>query len=110
MLEITNKEHFQKVWDAACDLGLRPELDMVLARLHTYSCGWAEAHAVKVQLGYDMAPMSFSLTFNKLDRATSEYTYWFYGGLIFHPGTTGVDESLSVELDASDKPHWSIHT
>jgi hypothetical protein len=32
------------------------------------------------------------------------------GGVIFHPGATGPDNSLSVELVSSDEPHWSIHT
>lgn len=37
---------------------------------------------------------------------TSTMQAWFNGGLILH----GFEETLSIEINPSNGPHWSIHT
>lgn len=69
-------------------------------------------------LGWDFADYSLSFTVQystkPFDEAASAERVWksqtMCGGLIFHPGRTGRDDSLSVEFPSSDAPHWSVHT
>lgn len=52
----------------------------------------------------DFAPYSLSFGIYRDDQCMLS------GGMIFHPGAAGPDNSLSVELNPLDAPHWSIHT
>ena len=108
MLKIVNQEHYNKVTAEATRLGLMPDLQEQLDYLAIYACHRLPDDVV-VELGYDFAPLSFSLLWLRKNKS-GEYVPWFNGGLIFHPGAAGVDQSFSVELVGSDKPHWSIHT
>lgn len=62
----------------------------------------------------DFADKSFAFNMCMIKRSSQganfEAEFWFNGGLIFHPGETGPDESFSVELNSGSKPHWSTHT
>lgn len=107
MINITNQEHFDRVVAEAARRGLMPELQKQLDYLGSYGCHIIPNNT-RCDLGYDFAPMSFSFLMYVLDG--KEYKPWFNGGLIFHPGVTGPDQSLSCELVGSDTPHWSVHT
>lgn len=109
---ITNQEHYDKVVtevkahpDAAC---LLPKLEEQLDYLRNFSCSKPGANdgRFNVELGWDFAKWSFSVLW--VSKASGKPA--FHGGLIFHPGSTGPDSSLSMELCPSDEPHWSVHT
>ena len=108
MLNIVNNEHYDAVVAQAAQLGLMPELQAQLDYLAGYACHDAPDHT-RCDLHYDFAPLSFAFTMHVLDDA-GKYKRWFIGGLIFHPGATGTDRSLSVELCPQRQPHWSVHT
>lgn len=58
----------------------------------------------EVTLGRDWAPLSFAVTWARLDTRTGEYVYAFNGGLIWHGGA---NDPLCVNLSAS---LWGVHT
>jgi hypothetical protein len=84
----------------------------------------------KCELFKDFAPYSFAFSLYRAKLLDEDYPDTGYlkldmhedghpmfedqpfmnGGLIFHPGASGPDQSLSVELDPDTKPHWSVHT
>ncbi len=58
----------------------------------------------RVHLGRDWAPLSFTLVWERLNRATGEYVYGWNGGLIYHGGN---NDPLCVTLSPKI---WGIHT
>ncbi len=58
----------------------------------------------RVQLGWDFAPLSFSLCWQRLDSSSDEYVYAFNGGLIWHGGS---NDPLCISLTPQ---LWGIHT
>ena len=57
-----------------------------------------------VVLGRDWAPLSFSITWRRLNPSTGEYVHAFNGGLVYHGGS---NEPLSISLTPCI---WGIHT
>jgi len=57
-----------------------------------------------VTLGRDWAPMSFAVSWARLDRQTGEYLHSFAGGLIWHGGG---NDPLCVSLTPT---LWGVHT
>lgn len=108
-LLIVNEDHFNKVKAKAEEMGLMPDLQEKLDYLASYA-DHGDYGKVRCKLGWDFAPLSFAFVMERQENGTDTWKYWFNGGLIFHPGRLGPDESLSVELCQSNKPHWSVHT
>jgi hypothetical protein len=59
----------------------------------------------RVTMGADMYPLSFTITWFCLDRATDAYAFSMRGGLVWHGGP---GDPLSVCLDP--EVLWVIHT
>ena len=104
--------------------GAKDSLESSLLCLHLFACRWDFPELTVCSLYTDWAEHSFAFSIKRctidpegmplLDSEGKVRSYeeraFFSGGLIFHPGATGPDRSLSVELVGSDKPHWSIHS
>lgn len=108
MLVVKNQEHFDKVYTKAVELGLDVELQHQLDWLAAYACH-ETPEDTRCDLYYDFAPLSFSFVMQRKGDG-GDYKRWFNGGLIYHPGSTGRDVSLSVELSSRKEAHWSVHT
>jgi len=94
-----------------------------LRYLHNYR----DKELVRVRLGYDYAPLSFSILW-EMRRLVAEHTFyvkdgsstkdivysewkpWINGGLIFHNGAGMGDGTFTAEIGAPSGPHWSVHT
>lgn len=121
MIEFANEiteEQMREAESHACKLKCRASLDKQLAYLDQYgSLSWTQRDVSKCVIGPDYAPHSFTfcIFMRKRDEEGNPVGDFseqplLHGGLIFHPGNTGPDESLSVELSPQSAPHWSIHT
>lgn len=110
MLEIQNKEHFEKVKQFAESTGRMKQLQDKLDYLDTYA-EHGDRGATRCVLGYDWAPYSFSFTMMRRNE-NGDYFPWYNGGLIFHSshdgGGSGSAPTYSVCLNPTDG--WSIHT
>lgn len=116
MLVVKSQEHFDKVRAQAETLGIMDKLQQQLDYLGQYA-NHTDPDNTRCELYNDFAPLSFSFVmFRKSDSCETEvlhkdgYERWFSGGLIYHPGSTGPDNSFSVELIRRNEPHWSVHT
>jgi hypothetical protein len=106
------EKHLQDVRDQADKLGLREDLEAVLARLST----WGHREKSRCVLFKDFAPLSFAFNIEAL-LEDGTYKFDFNGGLIFHGPHDGFGDggapSFSVDLGSvfgEQKPGWSIHT
>jgi hypothetical protein len=57
-------------------------------------------NAYSLEIGQDWVEHSFWFAFRKSNELA------FNGGMILH----GFQETLSIELESANHPHWSIHT
>ncbi len=103
------RQRFDAAKAHARRLGLTKQFAEQLNYLRTYA-EYDNRPKTRVTLGYDFAPHSFSITWERL--VGDEWCHWFDGGLIFHGphdrGGDGGAPTFSVNLS----PHhgWSIHT
>lgn len=140
MLEVTDScvPHLTSTLLYALKLGVVEQFVSQLQYLDSYACEEGNNERTRCILTKDSDPHSFffSMIHAEVDRSDESMEplglcqkpllrdtegkpiydcdrHWFFGGLIFHPGTgvPGIsDGSHSVELNASSKPHWSVHT
>lgn len=108
MIVVKDHVYYEKVVAEAKKRGCMEQLQEKLDYLANYACQ-EDSENTRCELYNDFAPLSFSFVMYRKE-VDGEYERRFNGGLIFHPGATGPDKSLSVELNPSDKPHWSVHT
>jgi hypothetical protein len=111
MLEIQNKEHFEKVKAFAEQTGQWGQLKEKLDYLANYACnGDRPFDHTKCVLYKDFAPYSFE--FVMMVRKDDAYVRWFNGGLIYHGPRdnygSGAGPTFAVTLSPTDG--WSIHT
>ncbi len=107
MLIVKDQEHLNRVKQEATRLGILADLEARLAYLDRYAEHEPGKQLINCFLYSDFAPLSFYFEMYRVDKP---HQRWMNGGLIWHPGATGPDQSLSVEVNGSAKPHWSIHT
>lgn len=131
MLKVDHTAHGQLVNALlhAITCGVEEQFVNQLKYLHCYMSPPGRCDYSMCALYKDFAPHSFSFslwTAKLLEEKGSDAGYLklelgedggalydrpiLHGGLIYHPGATGPDQSLSVELNGDDKPHWSVHT
>lgn len=115
MIEFGDKqaeEAMKEAEDFAVSRGCRQSLDDRLMYLDQYgSMSWTNRSHSRCVLYKDFAEHSFMFNlFLKDGNGCLGTTPFLVGGLIYHPGATEADNSLSVELTTSAEPHWSIHT
>ena len=107
------KERFEAAKQHARKTGLTKQFAGQLNFLRTYANNSRSRNIpmVRVTLGHDFAPHSFSIVWERRDK-DGQWGYWFNGGLIFHGehdnGGGGGAPTFSVNL----VPHngWKIHT
>lgn len=112
MIVVKDKERYDAMCHKAIHCMAMANLQECIDYLDTYAnrpgCTYDKEGTV-CELYGDFAEASMQFVMKKPD-GKGGWQFWFNGGLIFHPGSSGPDVSLSVELCGSDKPHWSIHT
>ena len=118
MLVIQDTKRFKEAKDFARKTGLASQFAKQLNYLRTYAESPEGGRPkVRVTLGWDFAPHSFSILWERWEKDSSGATRpgwrrWFNGGLIFHGphdrGGDGGAPTFSVNLS----PHvgWSVHT
>lgn len=122
MLSIRDYEHFDKVMTKAQKMGLEEDLKQKLNYLEHY-----RGDECVCILFPDWAPLSFEFVLYHIEekwqpdlkredptlkREPEKFgKRWFNGGLIYHGPVDGkYTDPLSVEINPSNRPHWSIHT
>lgn len=66
----------------------------------------------RVTLFLDFAPYSFSIVWERRNRETGKWEYWFNGGLIYHgPHDNGGDGGMpTLSVNLTPYHGWSVHT
>ena len=114
MLKIdkTVRERFNAAKKLARKFGLTSKFAKVLNYLRTYAEHRTEGNKpqVRVTLGYDFAPYSFSILWERF--IDNQWKYWFNGGLIYHGPHDRGGDGRAPTYSVSIEPHhgWSIHT
>lgn len=110
------KQRMQEVEDFLHDLAnqahpladkARAEFEKRIAYLENYGGAVSEGdprRRFRVVLGRDWSPMSFTISWYRLDMKTGEYVASFRGGLIWHGGA---NDPLCVTLTPC---LWGVHT
>lgn len=110
MLNVVDKEYFDKVMDFAIKAGKEKSLQEGLNFLGTYACH-EDKEKTRCDLYKDFAPASFYFVMF-IKGKDGEYKRYFNGGLIFHGQHDGFGDgsfpTLSVCLNPTDG--WSVHT
>ena len=83
MLRITNKEYYEQIVQTAQKRGILHRLQHKLEYLRHYGCSDDDPDRCMVDVGWDFAPMSFSLMWY-FRTEEGNYKHWFSGGLIFY--------------------------
>lgn len=113
MLEITNQQHYERVRAFAEKKGLLEQFEEQVAYLRKYADP-EEKGLMKVLLGYDFAPASFSLVWQRRTEK-GEYEFFMNGALIYHADQQGWHQEEGKHVDplaivvGEEKP-WMIHT
>ena len=112
MLEITNQPYYERVRAFAEKKGLLEQLEEQLEYLRKFADP-EEKGLMKVLLGVDFAPASFTITWQRRTK-TGEYEFFMNGALIYHADQGGWSQDgghvdpLSIVV-GEEKP-WMIHT
>jgi len=111
MIEHQDIDRFKTILDAARALGPKAleSLESWVAYLDSYANGPGcsyEKEGTKCVIGYDSAPLSFGFSMFRGD-GNGGWVYWYSGGLTYHGQGSN---AMSIELNGSNEPHWSMHT
>lgn len=116
MLDVQDAEHLAAVRAFAERTGQRDELERQLRYLDEYACRTGDDRVdrtlTRCVLRRDHAPYSFEFVMLRKDISTSEYVYFFTGGLLYHGAHDGHGSGAAPTFAATlvATSGWSVHT